>query len=75
METSLRLDNIRDQVIPVLALLQATKSHLGAWDIFLWVFKILKLEIHQRDLSTIVKPSYESIFTPGNPFGLVGVGV
>lgn len=31
------LKNIRDQVIPVLRLLETTKSHLGTWDIFFGV--------------------------------------
>lgn len=30
--------NIRYQVVPILGLLQTTKRHLGAWDVFLRVF-------------------------------------
>ncbi len=38
---------IRDQVIPILSLLKATERHLGAGDIFLWVFEVLELDDHQ----------------------------
>ena len=29
---------VRDQVIPVLGLLETTEGHLGTWNIFLGVF-------------------------------------
>ncbi len=32
-----------DQIVPVLALLQATESHLGAGDVFLGVLEIFEL--------------------------------
>lgn len=32
-----------DQVVPVLALLEATEGHLGTWDVLLGVLKVLKL--------------------------------
>jgi hypothetical protein len=36
-------ENIRDQVVPVLLLLQSTESHLCARDILLWVLEVLEL--------------------------------
>lgn len=30
--------SIRYQIVPILGLLQTTKRHLGAWDVFLRVF-------------------------------------
>lgn len=33
----------RDQVVPVLGLLQSTESHLGAWNVFLRVLEVLEL--------------------------------
>lgn len=33
----------RDQVVPVLALLESTESHFGAWNVFLRVLKVLEL--------------------------------
>lgn len=35
--------NIRDQVVPVLLLLQATERHLGPRDVLLGVLEVLKL--------------------------------
>lgn len=42
--TTVTVPNLRDQIIPVFALLQTTKSHLGAWNVFLGVLEVLKLE-------------------------------
>ena len=40
---------IRDQVVPVLGFLKATKSHLGTWNVLLGVFEVLELETaHQH---------------------------
>ena len=36
-------ENIRDQVVAVLVLLQATECHLCAGNILLWILKILEL--------------------------------
>jgi hypothetical protein len=36
-------ENIRDQVVPVLLLLQSTESHLCARDVLLWVLEVLEL--------------------------------
>lgn len=36
---------VGDQVVPVLALLQATKRHLGSWNVLLWVLEVLKLSL------------------------------
>ena len=33
----------RNEIVPVLVLLQATKSHFRAWDVFLGVLKVFKL--------------------------------
>ena len=38
-----QLTSIRDQIIPVLALLETTKGHLCPRDVFLWVFQVFKL--------------------------------
>ena len=35
---------IRDQVVPVLGLLEAPERHLCAGNVFLWVLKVLELE-------------------------------
>lgn len=36
-------ENVRDQIIPVLALLETTEGHLGSRDVFLGVFQVFKL--------------------------------
>ena len=30
-------DNVRDQVVPILSLLETAESHLGTWNVFLGV--------------------------------------
>ena len=35
--------HIRDQIISVLALLETTESHLGAWNVLLWILKVFEL--------------------------------
>lgn len=52
-------ENLRNQVIPVLLLLQATESHLGAGDVLLGV-----LEVRE-----------EGLFVPLDALLLVGIGV
>jgi hypothetical protein len=47
---------IRDQVIPVLVLLQSTESHLGSWNILLGVLQVLELE--GRVVSTCLGVGY-----------------
>lgn len=37
--------DIRDQVVAILLLLESTEGHLGAWDVLLWVLKVLKLVV------------------------------
>jgi hypothetical protein len=34
---------VRDKIVPVLVLLQATESHLGSGDVLLWVLQVLEL--------------------------------
>lgn len=51
--------NVRNQVIPVLLLLQATESHLGAGDVLLGVLKV----------------GEEGVVVPGDALLLVGIGV
>lgn len=43
--------NIRDQVVPVLLLLQTTESHLGSGDVLLGVLKVL--ELHSNPISKL----------------------
>jgi hypothetical protein len=52
--------------IPVLALLQATECHLCAWDILLWVLKVLKLSPRQRSISCIPFANVNSPMCPGS---------
>lgn len=35
---------VGDEVVPVLGLLETTESHLGTWDVLLWVLKVLELK-------------------------------
>jgi len=68
---------IRDQVIPVLALLEATEGHLGTWNIFLGVFEVLELE---KSLATLcfrqyVGVTHQGVLLPLDTFLLVGVGI
>lgn len=35
--------SIRDQVVPVLVLLQSTEGHLGTWNVFLWILEVFEL--------------------------------
>ena len=37
------LAQVRDQVVPVLRLLQTAESHLRAGDVLLWVLEVLEL--------------------------------
>jgi len=39
----LKVFALRDQIVPVLALLQSTKSHLGARNVFLRVLEVFEL--------------------------------
>lgn len=50
---------VGDNVVSVLWLLQSTKSHLGTWNVLLWVFQVI---VH-------------GLFIPFNALLLVGVGV
>ena len=46
--------NIRDQVIPILALLQATEGHLGARDVLLWVLEVCELVVLMIVVGTVL---------------------
>lgn len=35
--------DVRDQIVPVLVLLQSTECHLRSWNVLLWVLKVLEL--------------------------------
>jgi hypothetical protein len=50
--------NLRDEVIAILLLLQATKGHLGAGNVLLGVLKVLK----------------QGLLVPGDTLVLVGIG-
>lgn len=52
-------ENVRNQVISVLSLLQATEGHLGARDVLLGVLEVLE----------------ERLVVPGDALLLVGIGV
>lgn len=71
-------EDVRDQVIPVLGLLQATKGHLRAGDILLRVFKVFELDIMSAislSLGRHNKLLYQSFFLPFDPFRLVRIRV
>ena len=42
--------NVRNQVIPILLLLQSTESHLSSGNVFLRVLEILELDVIQPQL-------------------------
>lgn len=52
---------VGNEIVPVLGLLQTTKSHLGAWDVLLWVLEILELILvsnaHQSRLADLTRVS------------------
>ena len=80
-----------DEVVPVFALLQASKGHLGAGDIFLWILEVFELETQivsacrtqSRNSPSLDDPrksssgsiTYQSIFLPRHRFVLVRVRV
>ena len=35
------IKHVSDQIVSVLCLLQTTESHLGTWDVLLWVFQVV----------------------------------
>lgn len=44
VECCAECEYIRDQIVPVLALLEATKGHLGSRDVFLGVLEVFELQ-------------------------------
>jgi len=78
IENDIGKENIRDQVVPVLVLLQSTESHLGTWDIFLWVLEIFELYIAVSMVHIIfmdIGGTNKSLLAPVNSLLLVGIGV
>lgn len=73
-----RFLEISDQVVTFLALLQATESHLGAWDELLGILKIFELEWQivlawPREYS--IENTDQSLLIPGHIGLFVGIGV
>lgn len=71
-----------DDIVPVLALLQTTESHLGAGNVLLGVFEVLKLRgLVSCWLCLTVCPqdpqlaTHQSVLFPLDPLLLVRVGV
>lgn len=44
-------ESVRDEIVTILGLLQATKGHLGAWDVLLWVLEVGELQAVSRAFS------------------------
>lgn len=55
-DTDTFLGKISDEIVPVLFLLQASKRHLGTWNVLLWFLQVFK----------------ESLFLPSNALVYVG---
>jgi len=73
-------ENIRDEVVPVLLLLEAAKGHLGAGNVLLGVLKVVELQaiVSGRSQSARDAPAgctYEGVLVPGDALLLVGIGV
>ena len=70
--------NVRDQIVPVLGLLETAESHLGSWDIFLGVFEVFELKQLSvgalRHQIFFVAP-YQSVLLPLNCLVLVCIRV
>lgn len=67
-----------DEIVPVLALLQTTESHLGSRNVLLWVLEVLELCVALAHLtlhrcSSCV--SYQSALVPFNALLLVCIRV
>ena len=48
-QSSGELGDVRDEIVPILLLLQTTKGHLGAGDIFLGILQVLELDVTRED--------------------------
>lgn len=75
-------ENVRNEVVPVLVLLQAAEGHLGAGDVLLGVLKVVELEgfgsaqAHVKgSLGRLFVLTYQRALVPGDALLLVGVGV
>jgi hypothetical protein len=69
----------RYQVVPVLILLETAECHLRAWNVFLGVLEVLKLDLLSECLTAEVRTclmlTYQSLVAPYNIFRLVGLRV
>jgi hypothetical protein len=71
-------ENVRNEVVPVLVLLQAAEGHLGAGDVLLGVLKVVELEgfgSAQAHVKGSLGRTYQRALVPGDALLLVGVGV
>lgn len=69
----------RDEIIPVLALLETAEGHLGARDVLLWVLEVLKLfpKLARHLVQTLYLRVllYQSLLAPLDILRLVGLSV
>lgn len=76
---SLGTGNLRDQVVPVLVLLQSAESHLCARDVLLGVLKVFELAdmlvLCSREECYRQLVTYQSVVAPGDSLLLVGISV
>jgi hypothetical protein len=72
-------EHIRNEIVPVLVLLQAAKRHLGAGDVLLGVLEVRELRkalANRKPTSRLgARWAYQSVVVPGDALLLVGVGV
>lgn len=75
--------DIRDQIVPVLGLLETAEGHLGARNVLLRVLEVDVLEkinalesmTKQLQFSTMICATYHGVLVPGDTLLLVGIGV
>ena len=68
-------ENVRDQVVPILGLLETPKSHLCAGNVLFRVLEIFKLQFFSTSPIALSIFAYQCVLLPFNPFSLVCVGV
>ena len=67
---------VSDQVVAVARFLETAKSHLGAGDVLLGVFKVLELQLVSEPSSAVAEGmTNQRLFVPHNALLLVGVRV
>ena len=72
----MRRSYVRDQVVPVLVLLQSAESHLGSRDVLLGVLEVFELEEnHKPPRCRVDSATYESALVPFDALGFVCIGV